>query len=128
MRRSAVSRLAAILVFFLGAFAAPGAALAHGLAHHHEAEHRAEHALATGHESGPAMEAADHHADHPHVRMDAGARVRVDVLAILRPGAVMVPPAREIDTSAQAEVPHAALPRADPATGPPPRLRAPPAV
>lgn len=128
MRRSVVSRLVAVLVVFLGALAAPGAALAHGLAHHHEAEHRAEHRLATGHESGPALEAADHHADHPHVRMDAGQRVRVDAGTMLHAEPVLVTPAREIDASAEEEVPHAALPRADPATGPPPRLRAPPAV
>lgn len=128
MPRPAATRLVAFLVLLLGALAAPAAALAHGLAHEHEAEHRAEHALAAAHESGSAIEAADHHADHPHVRMDAGPRARVDVLAVLRPEAVLVPRAREIEASAQAEVPHAALPRADPATGPPPRLRAPPAV
>ncbi|MFL5578906.1 MAG: hypothetical protein ACJ8AO_00900 [Gemmatimonadaceae bacterium] len=128
MRRSAASRLVTILVLLLGALAAPGAALAHGVAHQHEAEHRAEQALGSAAETGPALEAADHHADHPHVRMDAGPRARVDALAILRSEAVLVSPARELEPSARAEVPHAALPRADPTTGPPPRLRAPPAA
>lgn len=128
MGRFAGSRLVATFVLLLGALAPVGAALAHGLAHHHEAEHRAERALAASHEYGSAIESADHHAEHPHVRMDAGPRARLDVLASIRPDEVLVPAAREIEATAPVDVPHAALPRADPATGPPPRLRAPPAV
>lgn len=115
-------------MLLLGAFAAPGAALAHGLAHQHEAEHRAEHVVAVGPEAGPALEAADHHDGHPHVNMDPGPRGRVDASAVLRPDAVSIPPARELEARTSADRPHGALPRGDPATGPPPRLRAPPAV
>lgn len=139
-------RLTVGLVLLLGVLAAPGSGLTHGAAHSREASHRAEHEsdLGAHHHDGddhatpeagpvagvtpstPLVGAPDDHRGHDHARVDDGLRSRADAPLLLRAERVAVPVVREQRTRTVAVVPHAALPRADPATGPPPRLRAPP--
>lgn len=141
-------RLTAAFVLLLGVLAAPGSGLSHGAAHLREARHLAAHEIegeahphggdhdaevgartAVSLEHGRLlMGAPDHHRDHGHARVDDGLRARVDGLSFVRADHAAIPVARELIANAEPVAPHAALPRADPATGPPPRLRAPPAV
>ena len=132
MPRPAPSRLLAALLLLLGTFTVPGSGLTHGVAHLREAEHRAEHAAgvaAEHHRAGEReIEGDDHHDDHVHVRVDDGIRPRAALYVATIAEPVLVPVARELAVAADAPVPCAARPRADPHTGPPPTLRAPPAA
>ncbi|HYD52360.1 MAG TPA: hypothetical protein VEA99_07025 [Gemmatimonadaceae bacterium] len=141
-------RLTAAVVLLLGVLAAPGSGLTHGAAHLREARHLAEHERdeAAHHEDAehhgphdvaaevatapgdPRIGATDDHRAHDHAQVDDGLRPRTDGTSLLRAERVTLPAARERIASTATVVPHAALPRADPATGPPPRLRAPPAA
>lgn len=131
MPRPARSRFLAALLLLLGTFTVPGSGLTHGLAHLREAEHRAGHdagAAEAHHDAGErGIEADDHHDDHAHVRVDDGIRPRAALILAAVAEPVLVPVARELAVAADAPIPHAARPRADPHTGPPPTLRAPPA-
>jgi hypothetical protein len=141
VRRSLMSRLAALLVASLAGFAAPAAALGHGVAHAraHQQEHfAAEHAEAPGHAAALDWHGGDlHHdrstvsglgdeADHPHPQLDCALRVRPDIPAFVLLVPAVVPCTRVLHLRSEPPVAHDALPRADPSHGPPPRLRAPP--
>lgn len=111
------------------AFAQPGEALAHGIAH--QREHRHEHHRESGREA--ALQHAESSAwsnpahTHGHVHADvddASIRNKIDAPAI---APVVGLPAATIRQLAVATPSlRAPLARGDPATGPPPRLRAPP--
>ena len=155
MRRSATTRLTALLLAFLGSLSAPGAALAHGVAHHreqhhavllqaHEHEVRHEHhhdgasaadavevRTAVAVKAAPALRtvAPSHEPDgsHGHPTLDLPVRPRVELAAILPLMAVaLVLALPEIDVATGTPVPHAALARPDPDAAAPPRTRAPP--
>ena len=135
MTRPALSRLLAAILLLLGTFMAPGSGVSHGLAHLREAEHHAEHEAdgAAGHDEHgdrgqQEIEGESHHDDHAHVRVDDGIRPRVQPLVAAIAEQVVVPVARELVVATVAPVPHRARARADPHTGPPPTLRAPPAA
>lgn len=134
MREGFLVRLAIAVVLLLGALVASDGGLAHALAHLREARHEAAHDADHGEHHRDAddhtavVDAPEQHDGHQHARIDDGIRARVDSFAILRPVSASLPVARELQTSTAAVAAHAMLPRADPATGPPPRLRAPPAA
>ena len=132
MPRPASSRFLAALLLLLGTLVSPGGSLSHGVAHLREAEHRAGHdavAAESHHQPGEReIEPDDHHDDHAHVRVDDGIRPRAVLFLAPVAEPVLVPVARELAVAAEAPLPHATRPRADPHTGPPPTLRAPPAA
>lgn len=143
MRRSAPLRLVAFLIALLVSLSAPGLALVHGLAHDHLAHAHAaagpaDHAVEAGHDGAdhgartPALRAPDHEHEHGHqaVVVAPGARelARLDLAA----GPAVAPeppppPTTLVVVRSAALTDLALLARPDPESGPPPRLRAPPA-
>lgn len=107
------------------AFAQPGDALAHGMAHHREHRDEAEHDASTPVGESPSLSSPEHGHDHVHGNVDdASVRNRVDSQAIAPE--VELPESAMRDVTAESPPARAPLARGDPATGPPPRLRAPP--
>ncbi len=118
----------------LSVLSAPGGAVAHGVAHRRQADQRTEHerlesASRLLHGSRDAViESSDHHGDHDDVRSDDGIPLRREA-AVPTPSLVAELPVVRFDAGrSEAAFVHAARPRADPDTGPPPQLRAPPTV
>ena len=107
------------------AIASPGVDLAHGLAHDHD--HHNGRTQPFSHHVDVAIHAADHSPDHAHQSVSEALRIRAD-LSLFIP--VAVSPVVTDIPAASAGLP---LPVSDPkvfgdrSTGPPPRLRAPPA-
>lgn len=137
----------------LGTLVVPAISVSHGVAHHREAHHdasphhlrpfeshpsfvtsedRSTHAAVEREPSSApetwAFHDAEPHDGHADAAMDAGLRARADwsVAAPLASQRVVIDGDHIV--AAHVRTTHAALPRADPATGPPPRLRAPPTV
>ena len=127
VRRTPFSRLTVAALFALSTFAVPGEALTHGAAHQHEREHDAHHAVADAHDNVSAVSAPEHGHDHQHPRLDTGAPTRLESLTIVIPVPTRVPAARVVGVAHVTPDRRATLARGDPRTGPPPRLRAPPA-
>lgn len=130
MMPSARSRMLAFVFLLLGAFTAPASGLTDGLAHDREAHHRlvhdsAESLVAAAHQV-LGLEAADEHGDHDDIRVDDGVPTRTESLSVLPLAPVQIPVALEVGPPRAQWLVTAALPRADPDGGPPPRLRAPP--
>lgn len=103
------------------AIAFAGLDVTHGLAHHDA------HEVAHGNDSHSGiLFTADHDADHPHESVSQALRIRADVSDF-----IPAPPPR-VAAALPATAPQAPVRDADPklfqdrATGPPPRLRAPP--
>lgn len=114
------------------AFAQPGEALAHGIAHQreHHHEHRdahdeSGHAATIEHPEPSGWSSPGHTHGHVHADVDdASIRNRVDAAAIAPEVVLPESTIRELAVETQSLRPP--LARGDPATGPPPRLRAPP--
>jgi hypothetical protein len=134
-------------VLLLVGLSAPGTAVAHGAAHHraHEQAHHEQahpHGAPSRHSGElshavpsrdvPATAAlaitnADDQGDHGHPRVDVGRQSRVgDLGATLHAASLSIPLAAVVALRASPSLMLAARVRADPPTGPPPRLRAPP--
>lgn len=126
MVRSLASRLIAGILVLVVAFAVPGDALAHGEAHHREHE-SAHHAGPPVAQLAPALSAPDHDHAHGHSRLEGAGRTRVDAPAFVARPAAIVLVAEAILRAAAVPSPREVLTRGDPPTGPPPRLRGPPA-
>jgi len=116
--------------------AAPGSGLVHGFAHleaaHHQAGLDGHDAVTSPERDGsshrePAV-SADDHGDHGHGRVDGGLRPRAESPIFLRADQVTVVVVRVVDVRTRADFPRAAFQCPDPPSGPPPRLRAPPAA
>ena len=122
------ARLSAGILALIVALAIPGGALAHGEAHHRAQEHERNHFdVSRVHEPGAAVSAPEHDHEHQHPRLDSAVRTRVDAPGLIpRPGAIVVV-RDEIVVSVASPVRRDVLPPGDPHTGPPTRLRAPPA-
>jgi hypothetical protein len=127
MRDRLTARAATAAALLLAVLVTAGSGVAHGAAHLHEADAHI-HGGVDPAADAPSVTAPAHHERHGHVQVDDGLRARAEVLLLARAGAVDVPAARVLIGSTGAIVPRAALARADPGTGPPPRLRAPPAA
>lgn len=143
VRRSVLFRLLALVLALTAGLGGPGHAVAHGLAHDHVRQahhaHGAPHAaVAPGHDADAAWGAAvtlgapahDHAHRHAAVDVALGERAvdRVPLAAVvLAADASLLPPAADQRLAYMPALSdHALLARSDPATGPPPRLRAPP--
>lgn len=137
MRTSVTYRLLAAFLMATAAFAQPGEALTHGIAHRREHQHQREHRHEREHQSERSHDlreadsgasewsAPDHAHSHAHADVDdASIRSKVGMQSPAHPVALPESATR----AAAAAVPslRAPLARGDPATGPPPRLRAPP--
>jgi hypothetical protein len=137
VRRSVSFRLLAFVLALLGSLAAPGLALTHGLAHAHLARHHEQHHEASAARSSPTptLDAPDDDHAHGHATVDVAPGAR-DVARLQWPPATLpAVPARALVLRADLVVvrspaltDRALLARPDPDGGPPPRLRAPPAV
>lgn len=122
-----MSRFLAAIAFAIVTLAAPGEALAHGTAHHREHvgdEHGK--ALAAPADA-PSISSVDHADEHPHPRLEAAALTRVDAMTFLVVLPLRVPAVRVSRVGEATPTRRAAMARGDRDTGPPPRLRAPPA-
>lgn len=126
MPRPILARLFIACIFAIAAFAAPGEAVAHGVSHH-EAHESGHHAVAADVSQGVVVGAADHEHEHGHPQLDSGTRSRFDGLTLPPILAAHVPEVRTVRRPDVAPFHRATLARGDPRTGPPPRLRAPPA-
>lgn len=130
MRPSSPSRMLAFVFLLLGAFTAPVSGLTHGLAHDREAHHRSAHEAAeflldAAHQLF-GLETTDDHSVHDDIHVDGSVPPRAELLSVLPLEPVQIPVAREAFVPRAEWLITAALPRADPDGGPPPRLRAPP--
>lgn len=116
----------------LGVLWAPGGAIAHGVAHQRQAAQRVEHErwelLMHGAQDALGLESGDHHGDHDDITSDDGVPAREGAAAPAASRVVVLPAWRFERARCQAACVYAARPRADPDTGPPPQLRAPPTV
>lgn len=105
----------------------PGEGLAHGVAHHREHTDEASHQPDTEHGLGSLVVSnASHAQDHAHGSVgNASVRSRLDVHATVREVELPCVAVRDVAV----DLPSDRVPRTrgDPSTGPPPRLRAPPA-
>jgi hypothetical protein len=143
MGARSVVRLTISVVLLLAVLVAPGSTVAHGLAHSRDAGHLAEHRIDRGAHHDDAHDAAEHgardrthqfvdaadrHGDHEHSEVGDAVRVRADDPVVMRASCLTVPATRTVLAGSATVVPHAASRRSDPATGPPPRPRAPPAA
>lgn len=131
MKPSPGSRVLAFVFLLLGAFTAPASGLTHGLAHDREVRHRLTHdaseSLVVAADQILELEAADDHEAHDDIRLDDSVPTRPEQhLSVLPNAPILIPVAREILPPRAEWLVTAALPRADPGGGPPPRLRAPP--
>lgn len=122
-------------VLLLGVLWAPGSAVAHGVAHQRQAEQRTHHErleaasrTAHGWSHAVGIEDADHHGDHDDIRSDDGVPSRAGIDMLPLPNLAECPAVRFETAPSEAACVYAARPRADPSTGPPPQLRAPPTV
>jgi len=142
VRLSLPSRVVAVLVTTLVGLAAPATALAHGLAHaalpHGHVEHGAsEQAAAPPHEqhrdpgvSRALLDRQDQEHGHAAIDVVTAARDLVRHAARVGPATTATQIAAltaAVTVRSRALVDRALLARPDPAVGPPPRLRAPPA-
>lgn len=106
--------------------AEPGEALAHGLAHHRE-QGDGHHTALAAPADGPSVASVDHADEHPHPRLEAAALTRMDATTFLVVLPLRVPAARVSRVGEATPTRRTAVARGDRDTGPPPRLRAPPA-
>lgn len=141
VRRSMLARLVAFVLALTAGFGGPGLAVAHGLAHDHlrreHLAHDARHvAVASGRDgargAGMTLAAPEHDHAHGHATMDVAPGERATQSALLAAALVAANSSLILAASDQPLVhrpalfDRALLARSDPATGPPPRLRAPP--
>ena len=105
-------------------FASPGVDVSHGLAHDHDND--AEHSQPALHHSDATVEVADHDNDHRHQEVSEALRIRADLSDFVSvKTAVTVFDLATTLTRIAVPVSDSRL-FGDRATGPPPRLRAPP--
>lgn len=136
-----LARLVAFVLAVTAGFGGPGLAVAHGLAHDHlrreHPAHDARHvAGVSGRDEvravGATLAPPEHDHDHGHPAIEVAPGVRATEAAPLAAALVATRAALVLAASTQslAHQPalshRALLARSDPATGPPPRLRAPP--
>jgi hypothetical protein len=135
MRRSALSRLAGIILATLVSLSAPGLGLAHGYAHHEAMEHaddeREHHHAATGATPLAAdalissIDGTGSTGDHGHPELSLALSARADVGLFVLAAKVELPPYVVVQTQASLLL-TAAPPRAGPPDAPPRQPRAPP--
>lgn len=132
-------RCLSCISLLVGALWVPSIGVAHGLAHHREAHHDAAahhnepNDRREPHSTSAALDWAtlgetEHHDGHSDPVMDEGVPTRMDSPLAVLPRAPRAMLSLTITVAAHARTTHAALPRVDPHTGPPPKLRAPPTV
>ena len=105
-------------------FATPGLELSHGLAHDHGQD--TEQSQSLSHQTAPALHVEHPVPDHAHHSVSEALRIKADLSDFLTPPSGLdTEIAVAISTDRELPVPDAKL-FGDRATGPPPRLRAPP--
>ena len=106
------------------AIASPGVELTHGMAH--DPGHHSEESRPFSHHSASAVRADDHSSDHQHHKVSEALGIRADLSNVIPvPSVAVVWDAPAISSRVASPASDAKLP-GDRATGPPPRLRAPP--
>lgn len=137
MRRSLVSRIAAIAIATLVGISTPGSALAHGFAHHEASEH-AERDREHRHEAGldstngshhaltPSVQATNDSKDHVHAQLAHAVPVRMDAPLFILPSIPASLPSEIVFVGTASLLLTAAPARAGPPGAPPRQPRAPP--
>lgn len=119
-------RLGGWIALAIIAVGTPGTDFRHGIAHDVARDHHA--VVDRGTQSQPSHDAVsgDHHDRHPHPEIDFATRGRAPSVDFVVSALPKVPVARLSDLHVLRDAAPVAVARSDQATGPPPRLRAPP--